>query len=260
MKISALFSDYDGTLAPEDVAREASAVFEEIEGPLLRLGRSIPVAIITSKDFTFAGPRTPFARAWACVSGMEIVLSDGRAFTTRVRGRRVEEGLKLVRRRHDLGLAIELKRSAKGGLLAFSVDWRGTSPPSRAFIEATTAALLGMGLAVDYDPTRPYLDVFGCRPDKGGAVKRLRRLLGVSGNVVFMGDSVADNPAFEEAELALCVDHGQDLENIRTRYILKRGRVGRFLRRLADDGLSVDLRAQAELKIRRRPTKSEIFS
>jgi len=241
LKISALFSDYDGTLAPEDVAMESSRISKDIERPLRELARSIPVAIVTSKDLSFARPRTPFASAWACVSGLEIALPDGREFTKKAPERKLREGLGLVRRRGDLGISVELKRSARGGLLAFSVDWRRAPNPPRAFIEATTAALIGMGLAVDHDPNLPFFDVFGRRPDKGGAVRRLRELLGISGDIAFIGDSVADNPAFEEAGLAICVDHGQDIRDIRAGFTLKRAQVGRFLQRLADDQ-SLDLR------------------
>jgi hydroxymethylpyrimidine pyrophosphatase-like HAD family hydrolase len=243
MKISAVFSDYDGTLAPEDVAIEASSVPKEIAGPLLQLGRSVPVAIITSKDFGFARPRTPFARAWACVSGLEIVLSDGRSFVTPVSGDRLDRGLRLVRRHDNVGLKLELKRSTTGGLLGFSVDWRRASPPPSAFFEDTTAELLAMGLAVVCDPARPFFDVFGSRPDKGAAVRELRRLLLVPGNILFIGDSAADNLAFEEADVAICVDHGQDLEDIRSGFVLRRDDLGRFLSGLAADELSLDLRA-----------------
>ena len=65
MKISAVLSDYDGTLAPEDVSLESSSVPKEIGDSLVRLSASLPIAIVTSKDYDFIRPRTPFARAWA---------------------------------------------------------------------------------------------------------------------------------------------------------------------------------------------------
>lgn len=245
MKISAIFTDYDGTLAPEDVPFDASGVPEEIREPLLRLSSSIPIAIVTSKDYGFVRPRTPFARAWACVSGLEIVLSDGRSFATPQTGSRLREGLEYVKRRNEFDMALELKRSTTKGLLAFSMDWRGKPAPPAEFIATAIADLSAMGLTVAYDPARPFLDVFGRRPDKGGAVREMKRLLDVNGNVLFIGDSTADNPAFGEADLAMCVDHGQSLEGLECGYALRRKELGPFFRSLEDEHLSLDLRTLA---------------
>ncbi len=241
MKISAVFSDYDGTLAPEDVALEASSLSKDVEGPLLRLSSSLPVAIVTSKDFFFVRPRTPFARAWACVSGLEIVLSDGRVVVGSPVGGRLQEGLRYAKRRNEFGLSLELKRSTANDLLAFSMDWRRVSPPPAGFISTAVADLTGMGLTVAYDPTKPFIDVFGVRPDKGRAVLELKRLLEVSGNVLFIGDSIGDNPAFEEADVGICVDHGQSLEGIACGYTLGHQELGQFLGSLVDDDLSLNL-------------------
>ncbi len=242
MKISALLSDYDGTLAPEDVSLDSSGLPKEIGDSLLRLSGSLPVAIVTSKDHDFIRPRTPFARAWACVSGLEIVLSDGRTFASSKASGRLLEGLKRARRSHAPGLTFELKRSTTKDLLAFSMDWRGASAPPSAFIETATAELTRMGLTVVYDPAQPYLDVFGAKPDKGRAVRELKRLLAVRGNILFLGDSVADNPAFEEADVAICVAHGQSLENVTSGFVIRQDELADFLRALADDP-SLDLRA-----------------
>jgi len=235
LKIRALLSDYDGTLAPEEVSLESSGLPKDVGDSLLRLSTSLPVAIVTSKDHDFIRPRTPFARAWACVSGLEIVLSDGRTFAASKNRGRLLEGLKHAKRKNASGLTFELKRSTTKELLAFSIDWRRTSTPTSAFIEATSAELTGMGLTVAYDPAQPYLDVFGARPDKGRAVKELKRLLSVSGNVLFLGDSVADNPAFEEADVAVCVAHGQSLDGIKSGFVMRQDALADFLRSLADD-------------------------
>jgi len=242
LKISAIFSDYDGTLAPEDAALEASRVPKEIEGPLRTLSSFIPLAIVTSKALDFVRPRTPFARAWACVSGLEVVLSDGRVFASSQTGGRLLEGLRHVKRRNESGVTLELKRSSAGGLLGFSMDWRRIPAPPSEFIATTAADLTNMGLTVAYDPTKPFLDVFGARPDKGRAVRELKRLLDVTGKVLFIGNSVTDNPAFEEADVAICVAHGQSLEGLECGFALKHQELGQFLSSLVEDGLSLNLR------------------
>ncbi len=243
MKIGAIFSDYDGTLAPCDAPLESSVMPGEIEEPLKRLSSMIPIAIVTSKDFHFIRPRTPFASAWACVSGLEIVLPDGRMLSTpRVNGRLLE-GLGYVRRHDEFGLALELKYDTDGELLAFSIDWRRTAAPPREFIESTTTELARMGLTSVHDPSWTFIDVFGARPDKGRAVKELRRLLNVTGNVLFIGDSTPDNAAFEESDVAMCVDHGQGISNLNCGFVLRYDEVGPFLHTLAEHGVSVDVRA-----------------
>jgi len=242
LKISAVFSDYDGTLAPHDASLEASSVPKEIEEQLLRLSSTVPVVIVTSKDCGFVRPRTPFARAWGCVSGLEIVLSDGRTFATSQAGGRLREGLRYIRRHDESGLEIELKRSTSGGLLGFSVDWRKTSAPHPGFVKAATAELTRMGLSVAYDPPRPFLDVFVATPDKGRAVIELKRLLNISGNVLYIGDSIADNPAFEEADVAICVATGQGLADLKCGFVLRHDELGGFLRSLADSAMSLNLR------------------
>jgi HAD superfamily hydrolase (TIGR01484 family) len=242
LKISALLSDYDGTLAPEDVSLESSSVPREIGDSLLRLSASLPIAIVTSKDHDFIRPRTPFARAWACVSGLEIVLSDGRTFATQKKRGRLLEGLEYARRHDAFGLKFELKRSTTKELLAFSMDWRRASTPPSAFIKTTMAELRRMGLTVAHDPAQHYLDVFGARPDKGRAVKELKRLLEVSGKLLFLGDSVADNPAFGEADVGVCVAHGQTLENVKSGFVIRQDELAGFLRSLAS-AHSLDVRA-----------------
>jgi len=240
LKISAIFSDYDGTLAPEDVSREASRVPKDVRDALLRLSSSVPIAIVTSKDIDFIRPRTAFARAWSCVSGLETVLSDGRVFVTPAKD--LSEALQYVQRHDNSGLTLELKRSTTGDVLGFSLDWRKAAPLGE-YVMKTMEALTRMGLTVVYDPTRPYVDFFGAKPDKGRAVRELKKLLGVSGNVLFMGNSITDNPAFEEADVAICVAHGEQIKELKCGFTLRQDELGGFLRSLADDESSLDLRS-----------------
>lgn len=242
MNISAIFSDYDGTLAPDDVSLDASRLPKEVEDPLLGLSAHVPVAILTSKDIAFIRPRVPFARAWACVSGLEVVLADGRTFTSSHRGDSLREGLRYVKRHDKFGLSFELKRSTLNDLLAFSVDWRRARPPPAEFIQATVENLTRRELAVTYDPAQPFLDVFGGTPDKGRAVRELKQHLRVSGNVLFLGDSAADNPAFEEADLAVCVAHGQSLGGLGCKFTVRQEGLGSLLRSLLDHHLDLNPR------------------
>jgi len=244
LKISAVFSDYDGTLAAQDVPIESSNIPAEIESPLERLGSMVPIAIVTSKDSSFIRPRTPFASAWACVSGLEIILRGGKVVSNSKVSRRLREGLAYARALKNQGVTIELKRSADGKrLLGFSVDWRRSSKPSSRFIKTATGKLTEMGLCVLHEPDWPFLDVFGARPDKGLALKELKRLLGVKGNAIFLGDSTADNSAFEESDVGICVEHGQGLENLGCGFVVRHRELDGLFRSLADNDLELDLSA-----------------
>lgn len=241
LRIFAIFSDYDGTLAPDDVAPEDSKIPTGTRKALEGLAASVPIAIVTSKDHSFVRPRTPFASAWACASGLELVLADGRAFSRRVASRRLLEGLEYVRTRLGRSLAFEVKRSTGGEPLGFSADWRAASPPSPKILERTTAQLKGMGLTVAYQRGSPFLDVFGARPDKGKALVELKRLMGLTGSVLFIGNSTADNPAFDRADVGLCVERGQDLASLTCGFSIRYERLSWFFRSLERDGMTLAL-------------------
>ena len=248
MKIGAIFSDYDGTLSPAEVPLSESRVPKDVEEALLEIAASVPVAIVTSKDAGFVRPRTRFASAWACASGLDIVLADGRVGQAPEMSARLPDGLAYAKGLVKPGMAIETKRDSGGRLLGFSLDWRRSAPPSREAVASAKRTLAGLGLAVVHDPAMPYLDVFGARPDKGRAVAALKRLLGVRRGVLFLGDSLHDNPAFGEADRGLCVDHGQGLERLTCGYVVESGDLGRLLHLVAGNGLELDLRT-----LKRRP-------
>ena len=125
MRVDALFSDYDGTLAREDVPREDSAIPPELDGALRRVAKDVAVAIVTSKDYEFIRPRTSFARAWGCVSGLEVV-TEGAARLTSAPSVDLETMISETRGLLT-GAQLEEKRSSRGLLLGFCIDWRGGS-------------------------------------------------------------------------------------------------------------------------------------
>jgi len=73
-RISTIFSDYDGTLSPTDTLRSKTySIPEQLEGVLWEISQTIPICIISSKDYHFLHPRTGFARILSCIMGIEII-------------------------------------------------------------------------------------------------------------------------------------------------------------------------------------------
>ena len=230
MKVDAFFSDYDGTIAPLGVPRAESKIFEGVEVQLKKIGRQVPLCIVTSKDFDFVYPRCSFAAGWACVSGLDIKLADGRRFAER-RLADLTKPLELAKSMENLGTLTELKRGPSGEILGLTIDWTEVPELKDSIVESLEAM---SGIVSRYDGTSPFADFYAASPDKGKALKELKKLLGVQGNTLFIGDSPADNRAFEQAELALGVFHGQALDELRCEFMVDQARLEEFLQSLSD--------------------------
>ena len=78
--VSALLSDYDGTLCPTDSVRGDDSVGgnipKELEQLLFCISKRIPMCIISSKDFEFLHERASFADILSCVLGMETIVHN----------------------------------------------------------------------------------------------------------------------------------------------------------------------------------------
>jgi len=225
--VDAVFSDYDGTLTSMVTDRRHSRIPPSLDAALRSLAEVIPFAVITSKDYAFIRRRTPYAQAWACVCGLDIRLAHGRSFTTDPPFD-LEGPLRVAMSElSGDNCRFEEKRDGLGRLLGFSIDWRGGATPR--LIGSVSERLVTMGCHVRRQPGEPYLDAFASEPDKGAALVALKALLGVSGPVLFLGDSVMDNSAFDAADFAFCVDHGQQVGEIRAEAFLAPSDMPKFV-------------------------------
>ncbi len=234
LALAAIFADYDGTLAPLGVRREESAMPKELENELRAISERIPLAIITSKDFSFIHPRVDFASGWACVSGLEIATRDGRTLMEAP----MKELTSLTPRLKKIipeTCAIELKRASGGRLLGLSVDWRFGRKPSPRTIKSLGDELSSEGYHVIHEEGHPYLDAYVGTPDKGRALLKLKELLDVGGSVMYLGDSSVDNSAFAVADVPVCVLHGQPIGNLSCEFAVRFDRLAYFLRSLREN-------------------------
>ena len=236
VKISALFSDYDGTLAPDDVPIAESRISPETDRALRSVARQVPFALITMKDFDFISGMTSYASGWACVGGLEVVLGTGLSEVRR-HGRGLGRVLDVAVQALGDQVRIEKKMGTDGELLGFSMDWRGRPRPRPAKVAGVLAEALKNKVTVNEYPSQPYIDFLAAPPDKAGAVRTLRHRLKIHGPVLFLGDSTVDNGAFKEADFAICLDHGQSLLGIEADYVLSEVDLDGFLNSLVRSGM-----------------------
>jgi hydroxymethylpyrimidine pyrophosphatase-like HAD family hydrolase len=235
LRIAAVFSDYDGTLAPSGVERGLSRIPGTLERELKRVALTIPFIIVTSKDFDFVFPRTSFARAWACVSGLEIRLSTGRTIC-RPGLVNVDQAYRRFIPEKAKFEYLEAKRDSAGRLLGFSIEWKPEVKPPTDIVEAAFA-LRDSGLFVEQNELYPFIDVFAGSPDKGKAIRDLKKILRINDGVMFIGDSRADNRAFREADLAIGVLHGQPMEELECEFTVDYKNLAGFVAALVESNM-----------------------
>lgn len=239
MKVSALFTDYDGTLAPADVTREDSAIPQPLLSVLEEISSMIPVAVITSKDLRFVKPRTAFAWGWATALGLEVRKRDGSGHLATVSGR-LEEMMESVRETLPSQITVEEKRGGDGTLLGVSLDWTTWGSPSMDILDDAERVFRERGFQVDRYLGATYMDVYDAPADKGRALRDLARVLPARRPIMYLGDTEADNKAFEAADISVGVLHRPKAENLLCRYAIQYGDLKDALSDLLVHGLEFD--------------------
>ena len=234
--ISGLFLDYDGTISPLNIPRQQSRISPRLEEQLYSIRSAIPIGIVTAKDLSFIMPRTPFAHAWGAIAGLEIRTSSQSVTSRNVKKAlpALVQALTYASLNISRGMVIEEKCDHQQNPLAFCIDWRQAGDISEARIAADR--ILGycrkLRLNTIEYPGKPYFDVFPCSISKGRALRKLKSSLKIFGGVLYMGDSVADNPAFKEADISIGVVEDRKPADLDCRYWIKFEEVAFFLKAL----------------------------
>jgi len=236
--VGALFTDYDGTISPVNVSLLESRVPSKVMLMLNRIREYIPIAVITTKSLEFVVARTPFACAWSALGGLETRVGETTYGAPCLKTtRNVATALRYVKSKSEGVLKVEEKRDSKGKVVAFSVDWRFADNPERA--EKTAMRVLSFCESLPVVTLRyeeqPFFDVFPCVVNKGKAMLDLKQKLGVLNSVMYMGDSVVDNPAFKLAEVAVGVVHAETPKNLACEYFVRFEDLADFLRCLLEN-------------------------
>lgn len=208
--VSALFTDYDGTIAPINVARSLSKPPEPIYEKLNEIGKYIPIAVVSTKDCDFLIPRTGFARAWSCTNGLEIRVGGNRHIHEDLpkwqdRFMYLISTIKSIDEFRDVYLEIKHVGDLIGGL---GIDWRTRGSINAEALNRIIKIAYELGFKVIRYRGHPFIDVYpGIQVDKGYAVMRLRELMGVKGPIMYMGDSENDIPAMRVVEYPIGIRH-----------------------------------------------------
>ena len=272
-QVNALLSDYDGTLCPTSSVRGdiniGGTIPEELEQALVHISERIPVCIVSSKDFTFLHEKVRFANILSCVLGIETVIhnphnSDNfdcvRYQHLIASSRSLEENskmlhsvVKILQNRKDIMIE-EKYDSAKEILIGLTVDYRhlqnwqlfkeNKEPMLRELIERSINTNLASNLTYKDQPfihkysSHPFLDVYGVECNKGLAFDSVLSHLKQEerANIIFLGDSENDNPAFRKSNISIGICSDARLNPmLDCKYMLDFSQLPLFLRGLMDN-------------------------
>lgn len=239
--VKALFLDYDGTISRLNVSMSESMVPLETVNILKEIKEKIPVSVITTKDLSFIEKKTPFANAWSGLGGLETKIGNAvnSVLCPPEKMRYLNAGLKYAKNLSGNGFTVEEKRNSEGAIVAFSVDWRrvekSRDAPRRATKIISYCETLPI-FTIKYQ-RQPFFDVFACPINKGKALLKLKRKLGLWDGVLYMGDSTIDNTAFEAADVSVGVINEETPDDLSCDYFVRYEYVATFLRALFRRGL-----------------------
>ena len=241
MKISAIFSDFDGTLSQLESRREDAVLSPILRRLLTKVSKRITLGVVTTKDLSFIRERVPFAHGISGSCGLEMQVGERIFLDDRVRepnqllDKTYQEILKKVLQARD-NLVIERKESEDEHLIGFCIDWR----LARNWEEAKriAAPLLDysrkQGLYVVESDVSPFANIFPMKIDKGEAFAKLKKELAVDGPIMYLGDSEADDPAFQLAEVSVGVKHRRIMPKLQCKYRVEFFELENLLTRLID--------------------------
>lgn len=241
MKLSAIFSDYDGTLSQLESRREDAVLSPIVRRLLRKVSQHVTLGIVSTKDLSFIRERVPFAHGISAACGLEtqvgerILLDERVQQPNQVLEKTYKEVLKGVLQARD-NLAIERKEAEDEHLIAFAIDWRLARDWKVA--KQIAGPLLDysrkQGLYVVESDLSPFANIYPMKIDKGEAYIKLKGELGVTGPTMYLGDSEADDPAFQLAEVSVGVKHRRVMPKLQCRYRIEFFELENLLTELID--------------------------
>jgi HAD superfamily hydrolase (TIGR01484 family) len=247
-----------------------------LEQILFHISEHIPICIISSKDYTFLHRRARFARILSCVLGTETVVhiphyvdetqnygcircqhlitsSNSLMANSKLLNNVVED----LQNHNYRDIMIEKKyTSNKEILIGLTIDYRhldnwqsfkeNKEPRLKEIIQKSINANIAPNLSSKCRPfiqqysSHPFLDVYGVECNKGLAfnsvLSHLEENKERETNVIYLGDSENDNPAFRKSDISIGIRSDTRLNPIlNCKYMLNFNQLPVFLRSLMDN-------------------------
>jgi HAD superfamily hydrolase (TIGR01484 family) len=244
VKIHGLFSDYDGTLSALEVRRQDAVISQRLRRFLSKMSKQIPIGIVTTKDLDFIRDRMPFVHGISATSGLQMqvgekIIVDERALKS---VKKLEKACRdAIQQIIELGdnIMIEKKTTEDDDLIAFCIDWRHAKnwDDARKKVKPIVNECEEAGLYVVESENSPFTNVYPFEIDKGAALRTLRDELKVAGPIMYLGDSEADNPAFDLADVSVGVKHMKVMPQLSCKHFVEFFELEAFILKLLDADL-----------------------
>jgi hydroxymethylpyrimidine pyrophosphatase-like HAD family hydrolase len=271
MQISCILSDYDGTLSPATNNKTASLTNSKIEldRVLWEISRKRLIGIISTKDFNFLHDRTRFANIICCIMSIETIVLKHTESDVCYKNNCVQKSIlntdhELLSRNYQKLVSITDRISMKfkdvsiyrkithnGNLLGgITIDWRGLHDwnskrneiEQEVFktIEEINTNTSESSLFVQRYSSHPFIDVYSVMCSKEIAYDNITKIIHNSnvpkfrnGNILYLGDSENDNPAFRKADVSIAVRSDERLNpKLDCKYLINFNQLPKFLKKL----------------------------
>ena len=284
VRISAIISDYDGTLCPTVSAKsKENTIPQDLQNILWKISEKIPICILSSKDFGFLRDKVQFAKIVACIIGIEIfdfrrsnqshapkskpIQTMPENPVTRHLLSNVDKLLENSIKLNELSSMIlnefqEVKVEHKFTyidriLAALSIDYRhiqkweqfkaNIEPELRKAVLKFKDSRLPNDLYIQTYSDHPFLDVYALKYEKGIVMESIIQSLnlGERGRVLYLGDSENDNSAFLKADLSIGIQSDTRIKTkLDSDYIIEFNELRPFLQKLASEDFVFDRMSQ----------------
>ncbi|HKO64303.1 MAG TPA: HAD hydrolase family protein [Candidatus Nitrosocosmicus sp.] len=302
-QITAILSDFDGTLCPTSSIKynyyNSNFIPRPIEDILCEISLSIPICIITSKDFDFIYPKTKkFAKILSCILGLEtfvlndrkqikhdnnipnknnkssledVIIRDGISCfdseTLPINSDILSEIVTYFEKEYkEINVEKKFLKGKQNLIGGITVDWRhysnwtankkkyreiikrlvsivleSVSKKRGVDISKEKLALCAESLFIQEYSTHPFIDLYVTKVNKGDAfefvISKLSEMSNISGNIIYLGDSENDNPAFRKTDYSIGVISDNRLNpKLDCTYSIEFKNLAAFLKRLVDNG------------------------
>ncbi|MBA3284258.1 MAG: HAD-IIB family hydrolase [Nitrosopumilus sp.] len=277
LKVSAIFSDYDGTLIPAQVGNSfINTIPDELEKELWDVAYNIPVCIISSKDYNFLKDKVKFSKTLSCILGIEIIdkmettenkhsSNDAKSIQNSnikncmllVDKTTLKNNSTFLKQIHqqictnyrDLKIELKYTLSENKILCGITVDGRNLSDwtvfsaykkniVNDMMLFKKEHHITDEELVVQTYRNHPFIDLYTCPCSKAMAYDGIANMLQLTtdDNVLYLGDSENDNPAFEKADISIGVRSDNRIKTaLECKYYIEYENLALFLNRLTNN-------------------------